>query len=209
MIKIEQAVIVEGKYDKIKLESILDTVIIATDGFGIFKDREKQKFIRTLAEKRGILILTDSDSAGFVIRSFLSGIVNPDSITHVYIPDIFGKEKRKSEPSKEGKLGVEGVKTEVILEAFKKAGIIGKETDGNASERREVTKTDLYEDGISGKSNSNLKRRALLKNLGLPERTSANSMLKIINTFLSYEAYKNAVSLIDAQFGGKDDEKSN
>lgn len=195
MIKIKQAVIVEGKYDKIKLESILDTVIIATDGFGIFKDREKQLFIRILAKKRGILVLTDSDSAGFVIRSFLSSIVPPESVTHVYIPDVFGKEKRKAEPSKEGKLGVEGVSTKIILDALKKAGITASDLP-NEAERRLVTKTDLYEDGICGKSNSLSKRQRLLKDLGLPEKTSANSMLKIINTFLSYDDYKQAVKNI-------------
>lgn len=195
MIKIRQAVIVEGKYDKIKLESILDTVIIPTDGFGIFKDKEKQKFIRALAENRGIVIMTDSDSAGFVIRSFLSGIVKPEQMTHVYIPDVLGKEKRKAEPSKEGKLGVEGVSTKVILEALAKAGITG-ETEPDA-DRPQVTKTDLYEDGICGKSNSLAKRKVLLKALGLPEKTSANSMLKIINTYLSFEDYKQAVKKID------------
>lgn len=197
MIKIKQAVIVEGKYDKIKLEQILDAVIIQTDGFGIFKDKQKQKFIRTLAEKKGILILTDSDSAGFVIRSFLSGIVSPEYITHAYIPDILGKEKRKSEASKEGKLGVEGVSNEVILKALETAGIIGEQTDSDAAEKKQVTKTDLYNDGICGKSNSLEKRRKLLKVLNLPERTSANSMLKIINTFLSYEDYKQAVKDIE------------
>ncbi|HAQ63195.1 MAG: DUF4093 domain-containing protein [Clostridia bacterium] len=197
MIKIKQAVIVEGKYDKIKLEQILDAVIIQTDGFGIFKDKQKQKFIRALAEKKGILILTDSDSAGFVIRSFLSGIVSPEYITHAYIPDILGKEKRKSEASKEGKLGVEGVSNEVILKALETAGIIGEQTDSDAAEKKQVTKTDLYNDGICGKSNSLEKRRKLLKVLNLPERTSANSMLKIINTFLSYEDYKQAVKDIE------------
>lgn len=197
MIKIKQAVIVEGKYDKIKLEQILDAVIIQTDGFGIFKDKQKQKFIRALAEKKGILILTDSDSAGFVIRSFLSGIVSPEYITHAYIPDILGKEKRKSEASKEGKLGVEGVSNEVILKALETAGIIGEQTDSDAAEKKQVTKTDLYNDGICGKSNSLEKRRKLLKVLNLHERTSANSMLKIINTFLSYEDYKQAVKDIE------------
>ena len=196
MIKIKQAVIVEGKYDKIKLEQILDAVIIQTDGFGIFKDKQKQKFIRMLAEKKGILILTDSDSAGFVIRSFLSGIVSPEYITHAYIPDILGKEKRKDEASKEGKLGVEGVSNEVILKALETAGIIG-ETEA-ACEKKLVTKTDLFEDGICGKSNSLEKRKKLLKILNLPERTSANSMLKIINTFLSYDDYKQAVKDIES-----------
>lgn len=196
MIKIDQAVIVEGKYDKIKLSSILDAVIIETDGFGVFKDKEKQKFIRMIADKKGIIVLTDSDSAGFVIRSFLSGIVPPEKITHVYIPDIFGKERRKDTPSKEGKLGVEGVKSEIILEALKKAGIDGKSVASSEKERRLVTKTDLFEDGICGKDNSQEKRKRLLKELSLPEHMSANAMLKIINSYLTYDDYKKAVRKI-------------
>lgn len=196
MIKIDQTVIVEGKYDKIKLSSILDAVIIETDGFGVFKDKEKQKLIRSLAEKKGIIIMTDSDSAGFVIRSFLSGIVSPDKITHVYIPDILGKEKRKTAPSKEGKLGVEGVSTEIILTALEKAGITGARLD-DSDKRRLVTKTDFFEDGISGKANSHIKRKALLKALGLPENLSANGMLKIINTYMTFDDYKQAVSSIE------------
>lgn len=192
MIKLKQAVIVEGKYDKIKLSSILDAVIIETEGFGIFKDKEKQKLIRMLADKKGILIMTDSDSAGFVIRSFLSGIVSPEKITHVYIPDILGKEKRKDTPSKEGKLGVEGVSTEIILQALEKAGIVGEKLE-NDTERRLVTKTDFFDDGISGRDDSLKKRKALLKALDLPENLSANGMLKIINTYMTYDDYKQAV----------------
>ena len=195
MIKIKQAVIVEGKYDKIKLSGILDTVIIETDGFAVFKDKEKQKLIRMLAEKKGILILTDSDSAGFVIRSFLSGIVKPEQITHVFIPDIFGKEKRKDSPSKEGKLGVEGVSNQVIVEALEKAGIICDSNDEPVIKRL-VTKTDLFDDGICGRTESAEKRRQLLKVLNLPERMSANNMLKIINTYMTFEDYKQALAQI-------------
>lgn len=198
MIKIDKAVIVEGKYDKIKLSSILDTVIVETDGFGVFKNKEKQKFIRMLAEKHGILVLTDSDSAGFVIRSFLSGIVKPEQITHAYIPDILGKEKRKDTPSKEGKLGVEGMSTEILLDALKKAGITAELNDKDAELRREVTKTDLFEDGLNGQENSAQLRQKLLKELNLPEHLSANAMLKVINSFLSYEEYKKAVEKIGA-----------
>lgn len=197
MIKIKQAVIVEGKYDKIKLSSILDTVIIETDGFAVFKDKEKQKLIRMLAQKRGILILTDSDSAGFVIRSFLSGIADPEQITHVYIPDILGKEKRKDAPSKEGKLGVEGVSTDIILKALEKAGITCEKDCGE--EKKPVTKTDLFEDGICGRPDSLEKRKKLLKALELPERTSANGMLKIINAYLTFEDYKLAVKEIEKE----------
>ncbi|MGN0571137.1 MAG: toprim domain-containing protein [Candidatus Fimenecus sp.] len=196
MIQLKQAVIVEGKYDKIKLESVIDAVILTTDGFGVFKDKEKQRLIRRLAQERGIVVLTDSDSAGFVIRSFLSGIVPPEQIIHVYIPDIFGKEKRKAVPSKEGKLGVEGMDTARILEALETAGVLCTETDTPPIPRRQVTKTDFYEDGLSGKADSAARRKALLKELDLPERLSANAMLKIINTFLSYDDYKHAIQKI-------------
>lgn len=199
MITLKQAVIVEGKYDKIKLESILDTVILTTDGFGVFKDREKQRLIRRLARERGIIVLTDSDSAGFVIRGFLGGIVPPEQVTNVYIPDIFGKEKRKTAPSKEGKLGVEGIETQRILDAFEKAGVLCQCMDAPVQPRRQVTKTDLFADGFSGRADSAAHRKALLKALDLPERLSANAMLKIINTFLTYEEYKDTARQVQSQ----------
>lgn len=191
MIKIDRAVIVEGRYDKIKLSSILDTVIIETEGFGIFNNKEKQKLIRRLAETRGLLILTDSDSAGFTIRSFIKGIVPSEQVKHAYIPDIFGKEKRKTEPSKEGKLGVEGVNISIITDALEKAGVLCEETTDTP--KREITKLDLYEDGLSGKQDSDALRRKLLKHLDLPERLTSNALVQILNTFLTYEEYKNAV----------------
>ena len=197
MIKIKQAVIVEGKYDKIKVSNILDTLIIETDGFGIFKDKNKQKLIRRLAETRGILILTDSDSAGFTIRSFLNGIVPQEQLVNVYIPDIFGKEKRKSEPSKEGKLGVEGVKSDVIIDALKKAGVefdVGTEKQINT---HPVTKTDLFLDGLSGGKGSAEKRARFLKQLDLPEHLSANSMLKLINSFMDFDDYKREIQKLN------------
>ena len=123
MIKIDEIVVVEGKYDKIRLSSVVDATIITTDGFGIFKNKEKQKLIRKLAQERGILILTDSDNAGFMIRSFLKGIVDNSKIRHAYIPDLYGKEKRKSSPSAEGKLGVEGMSEQVLRQSLDKAGI--------------------------------------------------------------------------------------
>ena len=193
MIKIKQAVIVEGKYDKIKVSNILDTLIIETDGFGIFKDKNKQKLIRRLAEARGILILTDSDSAGFTIRSFLNGIVPQEQLVNVYIPDVFGKEKRKSEPSKEGKLGVEGVKSDVIIDALKKAGV-KFDVDAECSEKTHpVTKTDLFLDGLSGGKGSAEKRARFLKQLDLPEHLSSNSMLKLINSFMDFDDYKREI----------------
>ena len=194
MIKIDRVVIVEGRYDKIKLSSIIDGVIIETDGFGIFNNKEKQRLIRRLAETKGLLILTDSDSAGFKIRSFIRGIVPAEQIKHAYIPDIFGKEKRKTEASKEGKLGVEGVKAQVIIEALEKAGVLCEESE--KTERREITKLDLYEDGLSGKPDSDALRKKLLKHLDLPERLTSNALVQILNTFLTFEEYKNAIEEI-------------
>ncbi len=191
MIRVDRAVIVEGKYDKIKLSSVIDGVIIETEGFGIFKDKEKQKLIRQLAEEKGLLILTDSDSAGFVIRSFISSIVNNKYIVNAYIPDILGKEKRKDTPSKEGKLGVEGVSREIIEAALKQAGIGCEEVPD--TERKAVTNTDLYSDGLSGGADSKNKRKKFLKYLDLPEKMTTKAMLELINIFMTYEDYKTAV----------------
>lgn len=190
MIKIKQAVIVEGKYDKIKLESIIDALIITTDGFEIFKDSEKMSMIRRLSETNGILIMTDSDVAGFKIRSYISGCVDTKKIFHAYIPDILGKEPRKEKGSKEGKLGVEGIPSRLIVEALERAGVICEET-----ERKQgfMTKYRLYEDGITGGENSALVRKALIKNLGLPERLSANSLVRVINESFSEEEYLSAL----------------
>ena len=194
MIKIDRAVIVEGRYDKIKLSSVIDGIIIETEGFGIFNNKEKQRLIRRLAETKGLLILTDSDSAGFKIRSFIKGFVPAELIKHAYIPDIFGKEKRKTEASKEGKLGVEGVKAQVIIDALEKAGVLCEESE--KTERREITKLDLYEDGLSGKPDSDALRKKLLKHLDLPERLTSNALVQILNTFLTFEEYKNAIEEI-------------
>jgi len=186
MIKINEVVIVEGKYDKIKLQSVIDAPIITTDGFGIFKDKEKQKLIRNLAEERGILVLTDSDSAGFLIRKFLRGSIPKEHIRHAYIPDLFGKEKRKTVASAEGKLGVEGVPVSVIEEALSKAGV----TCSESKESEMITKTDLFGDGFYGTSGCNEKRAELLRRLDLPENMTSNAMLEMINVFLSYDEYK-------------------
>lgn len=194
MIKIKEAVIVEGKYDKIKLSAIIDTVIIETDGFAVFKDKEKQKLIRFLAEKRGIIIMTDSDSAGFKIRNFINGITKSENIKNVYIPDIYGKEKRKTESSKEGKLGVEGMKPEIIMSALEKAGVLCDKNE--ETEHREITHTDFFEDGISGGENSSEIRKALAKQLELPERISSSALLKIINVYMTYDEYKEAVKTV-------------
>lgn len=185
LLRIDKAIIVEGKYDKIRLENIIDALIITTDGFGIFKDKEKQTLIKTLAEQKGIIILTDSDSAGRVIRMHLKSIVSPDCITQVYLPKIFGREKRKSKKGAEGLLGVEGTKDEIILEAFKKFGITASLTN---EKRRLVTKADLYAFSLLGRENSEKARKELLEFLNFPNM-STNSFLDLINSLYSYEQF--------------------
>ena len=197
MIKINQAVIVEGKYDKIKLSGIIDAPIIQTDGFGIFKDKELQRLIRMLAEKRGILVLTDSDSAGFKIRSFIGSTVDKKYITNAYIPDIFGKEKRKTEPSKEGKLGVEGVSEEVIMQALANAGVLFENTP---MPDRPITKLDLYEFGFTGGENSSEKRAALLKYYALPSRLTANALVTVLNCITTYERFVEDIKEIEKEW---------
>lgn len=184
MIKLNEAVIVEGRYDKILLRVFIDAPIIETGGFRVFKDKEKQKLIRKLSETRGIIIMTDSDSAGFVIRNFLRGIVSAGKIKHCYIPQIRGKEKRKAEVSKEGYLGVEGLDEKTIIEALERSGvnICSKSAE---TEFEEITKADFYELGLSGKENSAKLREKLLKKLGMPTYLSANAFLAVLNCFYS------------------------
>ena len=197
MIKIKEAVIVEGKYDKIKLSSIVDAPIIQTDGFGIFKDKELQRLIRMLAEKNGILIMTDSDSAGFKIRSFIGSTVDKKYIKHAYIPDIFGKEKRKTEASKEGKLGVEGVPESVIIEALERAGVLYENVTGPS---RPISKTDMYELGLSGRADSSARRSALLKYYNLPSRMTSNALVDVLNCITDYDTLVRDTGII---FGGE------
>lgn len=192
MVHIKEIVIVEGKYDKIKLSSLIDAVIIETNGFSIFKDKEKLDLIRRFAEKNGVLIITDSDAAGFKIRHFLGGALPKDKVKHAYIPDIFGKEPRKNSPSKEGKLGVEGIPADAVMKSLERAGVLFEET--SCDEKRRITKADLFEDGLTGSGNSALKRRKLLKKLDLPQRLSANALVDILNAIYSFEEYKKAVS---------------
>ena len=186
MIKTDRAIIVEGKYDKIRLENIVDATIISTDGFGIFNNKELQNLIRRLAQTKGLIILTDSDAAGFMIRSFISGAVDNSLITHVYIPELRGKEKRKSTPSAEGLLGVEGVPDDVIIRAFEASGVGCTKAKDNG---RKVTKSDLYELGFSGGSNSAVLREKLLTAMALPKRISSNRLPDIINMLYSYDEF--------------------
>ncbi|MBQ5810836.1 MAG: DUF4093 domain-containing protein [Clostridia bacterium] len=169
MLRTDKVIVVEGKYDKIRLENIIDATIIPTDGFGIFKNKELQQLLRSLAATKGLIVLTDSDSAGFMIRSFLAGCIDNDKITNIYIPELFGKEKRKNAPSAEGLLGVEGIPDEIIAKAFAAAGIGTAKTESPA---RKVSKSDLYELGFSGGAKSSEKRAMLLEKLSLPKTTS-------------------------------------
>lgn len=187
MLQTGRAVIVEGKYDKARLASVLDALIITTDGFGIFNSKEKQILIKRLAAEKGLLILTDSDAAGFKIRNFLKNIVPEDRIIHAYIPDIYGKEKRKDAPSKEGKLGVEGIDNSLIEEALLRTGIFALKE--KTEKTKLITNADLYEAGLSGKENSAEKRRKLLLSIGLPARLSGKNLLSVLNTFITYEDF--------------------
>jgi ribonuclease M5 len=201
LLKLKQAIIVEGKYDKIKLSSIVDAIIIQTDGYGIFKDSEKLDLIRFYASTTGVIILTDSDSAGFRIRNYLKGAIGGGNITNVYVPDIFGKERRKVKPSAEGKLGVEGMDVTTLLEAFKKANVIGvSEPLGELSSQAptKITHTDLYNLGLSGSPNSKALRQSLLRELSLPERLTTNGLLEVLNTRYSLAQLESILDSLDS-----------
>ena len=186
-LRLKQAVIVEGRYDKIKLDAMLDAIILPTNGFGIFSNAELRGLIRSLAAQNGIILLTDSDAAGFKIRNYLRGMIPAGQITNVYIPDILGREKRKAFASKEGKLGVEGMSLEILREAFAKAGVL---EDKSPDVANPITKLDLFEDGLYGGENSAEKRRGLFKALGLPTRLGVNAALPLLNQMLSREEYR-------------------
>ena len=179
MVKIKEAILVEGRYDKNTLSQIVDAPILETNGFGIFKDKKQMGLLRKVAEKRGLIVFTDADGAGFVIRNHVKSAIPGKYLKHAYTPDIFGKERRKDKAGREGKLGVEGMKPEVILEALKKAGatIEGE----SAPEGSTITKQDFMDLGLSGGADSSAKRLALLKKLNLPEHMSANALLQALN----------------------------
>ena len=180
MYKLRQAVVVEGRYDVNALRQIIDAPVFQTRGFGIFSDREQLALLRAAARRRGLVVLTDSDGAGFVIRNYLKGALAGENILHAYIPDIYGKEKRKAQAGKEGKLGVEGMRPEVLVQALRDAGA---EIDGTARRAcsEPVTKADLYALGLSGGADSAARRKALQRQLGLPEHMSANALLQALN----------------------------
>ena len=188
MVKIREAILVEGRYDKNTLSQIVDAPILETSGFGIFKDKKQMALLRQVAQKRGLIVFTDSDGAGFVIRNHIKSAIPGKYLKHAYIPDILGKERRKAAPGKEGKLGVEGMSREIILEALRRAGatIEGEE----APQSRQITKQDLMELGLSGGADASAKRLKLLKQLNLPEHMSANAMLQALNLLYSLEELK-------------------
>ena len=191
MVKIREAILVEGRYDKNTLSQIVDAAILETAGFGIFKDKKQMALLRTIAEKRGLIVFTDSDGAGFVIRNHIKSAIPGKYLKHAYIPDIPGKEKRKAAPGKEGKLGVEGMSPEIILEALRRAGATmeGEKTP----EYRQITKQDMMELGLSGGADASAKRRALLKKLDLPEHMSANALLQALNLLYGLEELRTMI----------------
>ena len=191
---IREVIVVEGRYDKNAVKQVVDATVVETGGFGVFKDRERLALLRRLAAERGLILLTDSDGAGFVIRNFLKGAIPKSQLKQAYIPDIYGKERRKAAPGKEGKLGVEGMSPQVLLAALERAGATFE--DGGAAEQGEpITKADLCALGLTGGggADSAQRREALLKKLGLPERMTANAMLEAVNLLYTREEFWRAV----------------
>lgn len=195
MFRIQEAVVVEGRYDKNTLSQIVDTLILETNGFGIFHDPERMALLRRAAEKRGLIVLTDSDGAGFVIRNRIKGAVPKELVKHAYIPDVYGKEKRKRRPGKEGKLGVEGMPPKVIEQVLRRAGatFLGEAAPGESE--RSVTKADLFAAGLTGGEGSAQRRLELLKRLELPEHMSTNALLAVLNGCYSGEEIREILRL--------------
>lgn len=187
MLRIKEAIVVEGRYDKNTLSQLVDTVIVETSGFGIFKDGERMNLLRRLAEKRGLIVLTDPDGAGFVIRGHLRGSIPPEQVKHAYVPDIYGKERRKRRGGKEGKLGVEGMRSQVLEAALRRAGATFLDGHEAAPAGRPITKADLFALGLSGGSGAAERRRDLLRRLELPEHLSANALLEVLNALYTRE----------------------
>ena len=186
MIRIREVIVVEGRYDKAALQNAVDAVIVDTAGFGIFSDREKLALLRRLAQVRGLVVLTDSDSGGFLIRNYLKGAIGNGQVKHAYIPDIPGRERRKKSPSREGKLGVEGMRPEVLEQALRRAGatIEGEEQDAKPPV---MTKAEFYALGLTGRPDSARRRQAVKKALDLPERLTVNGLLDVVNALCTRE----------------------
>lgn len=186
-LRIREAVVVEGRYDKSTLSGVVDTLILETAGFGVFKDAERLALLRRLAAKRGLIVLTDPDGAGFVIRNFLKGAIPKEQVKHAYVPDVYGKERRKRAPGKEGKLGVEGMPPEVLRDAILRAGATVLDADTPARPQGDLTPADLYALGLSGTPDAALRRAALLKRLDLPGHMSAKALLAALNALYTRE----------------------
>ena len=191
MVKIREAIVVEGRYDRNTLSQIVDAPILETSGFGVFKDKKQMQLLRQVAEKRGLIVFTDSDGAGFVIRNHIKSAIPARYLKHAYIPDILGKERRKAAPGKEGKLGVEGMSREIILEALRRAGATIEGED--APQSRGITKQDLMDLGLSGGPDASANRQRLLQALNLPEHMSANALLQALNLLYSLEELKEMI----------------
>lgn len=196
MLSIREAIVVEGKYDVIRLRSAVDALIVATDGFRIFRDREMLTYLRRLAAERGLVLLTDSDAAGFVIRDYLSGAIPPAQIKHAYIPEMAGKERRKAAPSKEGLLGVEGMDGALLEEVLRRAGATVLETGSPTPRKAGLTKADLVEAGLSGGADSADRRRRFLSAAGLPGKLSANRLLEAVNATMTREEFTGLLETI-------------
>ena len=191
MVKIREAIVVEGRYDKNTLSQIVDAPILETSGFGIFKDKQQMALLRRIAETRGLIVFTDSDGAGFVIRNHIKSAIPGKYLKHAYIPDVYGKERRKAVPGKEGKLGVEGMKTQVLIDALRRAGAT---VEGESTVScHQISKQDLMELGLSGGADASAKRLALLKKLDLPEHMSANAMLQALNLLYNLDELNDLV----------------
>lgn len=188
--KIREVIVVEGRYDKNTLSQVVDAVIVETGGFSVFHNKEKIDYLRHLARERGLILMTDPDGAGFVIRNYLKGSIPPEQIKQAYVPDIRGKERRKQRPGKEGKLGVEGMRPEVLLEALRRAGATIEGEDAPLLGAR-ITKADLYAAGLTGGADSRAARQRLLEQLDLPERLSTNALLEVLNALMTREAFRN------------------
>ena len=199
MVKIREAILVEGRYDKNTLSQIVDAPILETGGFGIFKDKKQMALLRQVAQNRGLIVFTDSDGAGFVIRNHVKSAIPAKYLKHAYIPDIMGKERRKAAPGKEGKLGVEGMKPEIILEALRRAGATIEGENGTIT--HQITKQDLMALGLSGTADASARRLLLLKKLDLPEHMSPNAMLQTLNLLYSLEELTEFVETMENENG--------
>ena len=197
MLSVKEVIIVEGIYDKIKLSGFIGSPVLAVGGFQIFSDREMQKTVRTLAQKTGIVILTDSDSAGLKIRAFIKQLAKDGTVFDAYVPEICGKERRKTVRGKEGLLGVEGISEDIIVNSLKKSGAEICGTRAETRAKTPVLKADLYALGLSGRENSQKVRKELLKALDLPSKLSANMLLSVINRLLTREELLDLVDKIE------------